>query len=86
MLLISCRIIVKLFRPMVLEKGQHFTFRNPGFTFATGIITNVFPNLPEEERIAMADGKKSMLKYDTKVAEKLANEKAAAEKGKVAAA
>lgn len=74
------KIIVKLFRPMVLEKGQRFTFRNPGATFATGIVTNILSNLSEEERVAMADGKKSMLKYETKLAEKLEKEKAAAEK------
>ena len=74
------RVIAKLFRPMVLEKGQRFTFRNPGATFATGIVTNILDNLSEEERIAMADGKKSMLKYDTKLAELLEKQKADAEK------
>lgn len=74
------RIIVKLYRPMVLEKGQRFTFRNPGSTFATGIVTNILSNLTEEERVAMADGKKSMIKYETKLAEKLEKERIAAEK------
>lgn len=72
------RVILKLFKPMALEKGQRFTFRNPGFTFATGVVTEVLPNLPEEERIALADGRKAMLKYEDKLEKLAAKQEASA--------
>lgn len=63
-------IIVRLYRPCVLEQGQRFTFRNQTSTIGTGVVTKILPNLCEEERIALGDGKKGLLKYEKRKAEK----------------
>ncbi|XKL68428.1 hypothetical protein PGB90_003919 [Kerria lacca] len=77
------RIIAKLYKPMVLELGQRFTFRNPTGTLGTGIISKINENLLEDERIALSDGKKGLMKYEKRMAEKAARE---AERAKKAAA
>lgn len=68
---------------MVLELGQRFTFRNPTGTLGTGIISKINENLLEDERIALSDGKKGLMKYEKRMAEKAARE---AERAKKAAA
>ncbi|XP_022645048.1 uncharacterized protein LOC111273749 [Varroa jacobsoni] len=44
------KINVKLFKPMVLERGQRFTIRDGTKTSGTGVVTNVHNNLTNEER------------------------------------
>lgn len=67
---------------MVIELGQRFTFRSATATLGTGVITKILPNLHEHERLALIDGRKGIVKYDTKIKEKAVKEaaKAAAEK------
>ncbi|XP_076291784.1 elongation factor Tu [Lasioglossum baleicum] len=50
--------ILKLIRPMVLEKGQRFTLRNGNVTMATGVVTETLKSLTEEERTNILEGKK----------------------------
>ncbi len=68
---------------MGLELGQRFTFRNQTSTLGTGVVSQILTNLVEEERLALADGKKGLEKYEKKKAEKAARE---AEKARKAAA
>lgn len=49
---------LKMFKPMVLEKGQRFTLRDGGITLGTGVVSNVLKNLNERERLSLLEGKK----------------------------
>ena len=49
---------------MVCEKGQRFTLRDGKVTIATGVITNILPNLNEHERLEILEGKKKGLKKE----------------------
>ncbi|XP_034176230.1 elongation factor Tu, mitochondrial [Osmia lignaria lignaria] len=53
---------LRLIRPMVCEKGQRFTLRDGSKTLATGVITNVLKPLSEQDRNAILEGKKKILK------------------------
>lgn len=53
------RIILKMFRPMVLEKGQRFTLRDGAHTLGTGVVTNVLPHLTETDKQQLNEGKKA---------------------------
>lgn len=74
---------MRLYKPCVLEQGQRFTFRNQTNTIGTGVVTKILPNLCEEERLALGDGKKGLQKYEKRKAEREVKE---AEKAKKAAA
>ena len=49
---------MRLFKPMVLEKGQRFTLREGSVTIGTGVFTNINKDLSEEDRTGMMEGKK----------------------------
>ncbi|XP_078046058.1 elongation factor Tu [Augochlora pura] len=50
--------VLKLIRPMVLEKGQRFTMRLGGVTVATGVVTKTLKPLEEKERVDILEGRK----------------------------
>ncbi|XP_031835471.1 elongation factor Tu [Nomia melanderi] len=54
--------VLKLIRPMVLEKGQRFTLRIGGKTLATGVVVDILKSLTDTERAHLLDGKKKILK------------------------
>ncbi|XP_012282722.1 elongation factor Tu, mitochondrial [Orussus abietinus] len=56
----DCKLNLKLFKPMVCEKGQRFTLRDGNCTLGTGVITNVHPRLSKEERVSLLEGKKKL--------------------------
>lgn len=47
---------------MVLEQGQRFTLRDGVVTLGTGVVTNVLPDLTEDERMSLMEGKKARAK------------------------
>lgn len=51
-------MVLKLLKPMVLEKGQRFTLRVASKTVGTGVITEVMKALSETERLSLTDSKK----------------------------
>lgn len=53
------KLVLKLFRPMVLEQGQRFTLRDGSLTLGTGVVTKVLQNLTERERLMLVEGKKA---------------------------
>lgn len=53
---------------MVCEKGQRFTLRSGSLSLATGVITNILPNLSEIERLELVAGKKKSNKRAEKAA------------------
>lgn len=53
---------LKLFKPMVLEKGLRFTLRDGTSTLGTGVITSTLKPLSESERELLLEGKKGLLK------------------------
>ncbi|EFN74764.1 Elongation factor Tu, mitochondrial [Camponotus floridanus] len=55
-------LILKLIKPMVLEKGQRFTLRDGVVTVGTGVVTNTLKPLTESERVALLEGKKAKQK------------------------
>ncbi|XP_029171814.1 elongation factor Tu, mitochondrial-like [Nylanderia fulva] len=57
-------LLLKLIRPMVLEKGQRFTLRDGTQTLGTGVVTNTLKPLTETERIALLEGKKAIQKKE----------------------
>lgn len=59
-----CRLEMKLVKPMVCEKGMRFTLRDGVVTLGTGVITNVMKSLNENERAALLEGKKALLKKE----------------------
>ncbi|XP_011635660.1 elongation factor Tu, mitochondrial-like [Pogonomyrmex barbatus] len=56
--------ILKLIRPMVLEKGQRFTLRDGMVTLGTGVITNTLKSLTDSERHDLLEGKKAISKKE----------------------
>ncbi|KAG5332442.1 EFTU factor, partial [Acromyrmex charruanus] len=59
-------LVLKLIRPMVLEKGQRFTLRDGTVTLGTGVITNTLKSLTDSERQDLLEGKKAILKKEKK--------------------
>ncbi|XP_017769014.1 PREDICTED: elongation factor Tu, mitochondrial [Nicrophorus vespilloides] len=53
------KLVLKMIRPMVLEKGQRFTLRDGVITLGTGVVTGVLPALTEQDRSALTEGKKA---------------------------
>ncbi|CAG0906442.1 unnamed protein product, partial [Cyprideis torosa] len=53
----SC-IILKLFKPMVLEQGTCFIIRNSGITVGTGVVTKPLKNLTVTEKEIMFESRK----------------------------
>jgi len=51
-------LILRLLKPMVVEKGQRFTLRDGMLTLGTGVITKIMPRLTEDERTEILEGKK----------------------------
>lgn len=51
---------LRLYRPMVGEKGQRFTLRDGNITLGTGVITKILPNLTETERLMTIEGRKAI--------------------------
>lgn len=60
----DCKIVLKLIRPMVCEKGLRFTLRDGNVTLGTGVITNTLKALTETERQMLLEGKKAILKKE----------------------
>ncbi|BES97744.1 Elongation factor 1-alpha 1 [Nesidiocoris tenuis] len=61
-------VLLKLIKPMVLEKGQRFTLRCGSTTVGTGVITEVLKPLTETERLALKDSKKKREKNEAAAA------------------
>lgn len=55
-------------KPMVLEKGQRFTLRDGSITLGTGVVTNIMPQLTEDERLSLTEGKRAREKKLAKAA------------------
>lgn len=53
---------------MVLEKGQRFTLRDGSITLGTGVVTNIMPQLTEDERLSLTEGKRAREKKLAKAA------------------
>ncbi|KAK3879998.1 hypothetical protein Pcinc_015480 [Petrolisthes cinctipes] len=51
-------LTMRLAKPMVLEKGQRFTLREGTVTVGTGVFSNVKPQLTEDEKMEVKEGKK----------------------------
>lgn len=64
----DARLNLRLFKPMVLEKGQRFTLRDGSTTVGTGVITQINSILSEDERQALQGGKKKREKLLGKAA------------------
>lgn len=62
------RLLMKLYKPMVLEKGQRFTLRDGFITLGTGVITGLQKNLTEHEKLLLFEGKKGVEKRAKKEA------------------
>lgn len=48
-----------MMKPMVLEQGQRFTLRDGNITLGTGVVTKILPQLTEDERVSLTEGKKA---------------------------
>ncbi|XP_071525128.1 elongation factor Tu [Panulirus ornatus] len=55
----DARLIIRLGKPMVLEKGQRFTLREGSVTVGTGVVTAINKDLSPDERLALQEGKKA---------------------------
>lgn len=71
---------IRLLKPIFIEKGQRFTVRTFGHTIATGVFTDVLPDLTQEQIDDITMGKKKRLRFQ---AEKEAREAARARKAKL---
>jgi hypothetical protein len=60
------RIIMKLFKRMVFEKGQRFTIRIASITIGTGVITNYFTDLDQKEKELLYAGRRGIEKLEKK--------------------
>merc|ERR1719369_1449571 len=54
---------MKLLKPMVVEDGQHFTIRDSRGTIGTGIVTEIHPNMTEEDKLLLLMNKDKREKY-----------------------
>ncbi|KAK8387312.1 hypothetical protein O3P69_018120 [Scylla paramamosain] len=54
----DARLVIRMFKPMVLEKGQRFTLREGSVTIGTGVFTTINKPLNEEEKTMLLEGKK----------------------------
>jgi len=61
-------LTLKLFKPMAMEKGQRFTLRDGVTTLGTGVITDYLPNLTEDARQLLLEGRKGIEKRAKKAA------------------
>ncbi|EEB12385.1 elongation factor Tu, putative [Pediculus humanus corporis] len=52
------KMILNLFKGMVLEKGTRFTLRDGSGTVGTGVVTNILPRLSKDELDFMTSSKK----------------------------
>nr|UPQ64775.1 elongation factor Tu [Plectrocnemia conspersa] len=64
---------LKLFKPMVIEKGQRFTMRTGTTTVGTGVVTAILPCLSENDRISLVAGRKAREKALAKEQQKSQN-------------
>lgn len=62
------RLQLKLYKPLVVEKGQRFTLRDGSTTLGTGVFTTIKPNLSETDRMLLTEGKKGIEKRAKKAA------------------
>lgn len=53
------KLLLRLFKPMVMEQGQRFTLRTGGQTLGTGVVTKVLALLKESEKGELLEGKKA---------------------------
>ncbi|XP_066995665.2 elongation factor Tu, mitochondrial [Anabrus simplex] len=53
----DCTFVLRLLRPMVLEKGQRFTLRDGALTLGTGVITKVLPSLTPDQKKSLTERK-----------------------------
>ncbi|KAK9886035.1 hypothetical protein WA026_014822 [Henosepilachna vigintioctopunctata] len=53
------KLILRLFKPMVIEQGQRFTLRDGMQTLGTGVVTKILPSLKEDDRQQLLEGKKA---------------------------
>lgn len=44
---------------MVIETGQRFTLRDGAQTLGTGVVTKVLPDMKQQERDLLMEGKKA---------------------------
>lgn len=51
------QIVIKMKKQMVMEKGLRFTIRDGSNTIATGVVTNILPNMSPEEKTKLEKGK-----------------------------
>merc|ERR1739838_1167894 len=58
----DARLIIKMMKPMVVEKGQRFTIRDGSTTLGTGVFTTIHKPLTEDERDELSQGKKKRAK------------------------
>ncbi|GAB6030073.1 hypothetical protein CHUAL_005753 [Chamberlinius hualienensis] len=58
----DAKLILKLRKPMVIEQGQRFTFRDGGTTLGAGVITKLLPPLTQDEKLALEVGVKKAAK------------------------
>jgi len=55
----DAKLVLKMMRPMVLEKGTRFTLRDGATTLGTGVVTNILPDMNENDRLALTEGRKA---------------------------
>lgn len=64
------RLELKLIKPMVIEKGQHFTIRDGKVTLGTGVVTEVLESLNSDQRVELLEGKRTREKKEAKSGKK----------------
>jgi len=64
----DAKLLMKLYKPMVLEKGQRFTLRDGCVTLGTGVITAVHKNLNDHDKVLLMEGKRGIEKRAKKEA------------------
>ncbi|XP_017486507.1 PREDICTED: elongation factor Tu-like [Rhagoletis zephyria] len=53
----DAKVVLKVMRPMVMEKGSRFTIRDQKQTIMTGVVTELLPDLTAEERAKLEKGR-----------------------------
>lgn len=66
------RLTLKLFAPMVFQKGQRFTIRDGKLTLGTGVVTDYFSNLTRDERLVLMGGRRMRERMARKAAREAA--------------